>query len=125
GGRHAKEGAAREPRAPHCAVRPRGWPAVPQDRSPGLARTAVDASLLARLEAAGMTFSPAADRFTLARRAHLDLLGLPPTPEEVDAFLADARPDAYERLLDPLPAAPRLGARGGRHRLGRAPHTDP
>jgi hypothetical protein len=112
------------PKPTHWAFRPLARPAAPPVRSPAHARTPVDAFLLARLEAAGMTFSAAADRVTLARRAHLDLLGLPPSPEEVDAFVADGRPDAYERLLDRLLASPRFGERWGRHWLDVAGYTD-
>jgi hypothetical protein len=65
-------------------------------------RTPIDAFLLARLEAAGLSFNPDASRRTLIRRLTFDLHGLPPTPEEIAAFEADARPDAYERLVDSL-----------------------
>ncbi len=88
------------------------------------ARTPVDRFLLAKLEAKGLSLAADADRATLLRRAHLDLLGLPPTPEELDAFLADGRPDAYERLLDRLLASPRFGERWGRHWLDVAGYTD-
>src|SRR5262249_41284653 len=73
--------------------------------------------VLTKLEERGLSFSPEADRVTLARRAGLDLLGLPPSPEQVDAFLADERPGAYERLLDGLLASPQYGERWGRHWL--------
>src|SRR5206468_616586 len=68
--------------------------------------------------------SPEADRATLIRRLSLDLLGLPPTPEEVDAFLGDGRPDAYERLVDRLLASPHYGERWGRHWLDAARYAD-
>jgi hypothetical protein len=84
----------------------------------------VDAFLLSRLEANKLTLSPDADRITLLRRASLDLLGLPPAPEEVDAFLADERPDAYERLLDRLLASPHFGERWGRHWLDVVGYAD-
>ncbi|MFM1822144.1 MAG: hypothetical protein RI967_410, partial [Planctomycetota bacterium] len=70
-------------------------------------RDPIDAFVLARLEAAGLAPEPEADRATLLRRASLALTGLPPTPEEVDAFVADAAPDAYERRVDALLASPR------------------
>ncbi len=108
----------------HWAFRPPSHPAVPTVRHTDQARTPVDAFLLARLEAAGLTFSPDADRVTLLRRAYLDLWGLPPSPDEVDAFLADGRPDAYERLLDRLLASPHFGERWGRHWLDVVGYAD-
>jgi mono/diheme cytochrome c family protein len=77
----------------------------------------IDAFLLARLERAGLMPAPPADRRALIRRATFDLVGLPPTPEEVDAFLADDSPAAYERLIDRLLASPHYGERWGRHWL--------
>src|SRR5262249_49104248 len=77
----------------------------------------VDGFLLSRLEAAGLGPSPQAERRTLIRRLAFDLTGLPPTPAEVSAFLADPAPDAYERLVDRLLASPRYGERFGRHWL--------
>jgi hypothetical protein len=99
-------------------------PAVLPVRDGGRVRTPVDAFVLARLEAKGLTFSPDADPSTLVRRVYLDLLGLPPAPEEVDAFLADLRPDAYERLVDRLLASPHYGERWGRHWLDAAGYAD-
>lgn len=86
-------------------------PAVAQ---PDLVRNAVDAFVLARLEKAGTSFSPPADHATLLRRVKFDLVGLPPTPEELEAFLADDAPDAYERLVDRLLASPQYGETWGR-----------
>ncbi|MFO0846822.1 MAG: DUF1549 domain-containing protein, partial [Gemmataceae bacterium] len=60
----------------------------------------MDAFLLAKLHAKGLTFSPEADRRTLVRRLTFDLTGLPPSPDEVEAFVHDPQPDAYERLVD-------------------------
>ncbi|RUL87506.1 PSD1 and planctomycete cytochrome C domain-containing protein [Tautonia sociabilis] len=71
----------------------------------------IDAFLLARLEESGLAFSPEADRRTLIRRVSFDLTGLPPSPEEIDAFLADDRPDAYERVVDRLLSSPHYGER--------------
>src|SRR5262249_18416961 len=65
----------------------------------------------------GLSPSPEADRRTLARRLYFDLLGLPPDPDELDAFVADAAPDAYERLVDRLLGSPHLGERWARHWL--------
>jgi mono/diheme cytochrome c family protein len=80
-------------------------------------RTPIDAFILARLQREGLGPSAEADRRTLIRRLTFDLHGLPPTPEEVAAFLADAASDAYERLVDRLLASPRYGERWGRHWL--------
>jgi hypothetical protein len=90
-------------------------PAVPTVK--GRAGNAVDAFLLARLEANNLTFNPPADKRTLLRRATYDLTGLPPTPEEMDAFLADKSPDAFARVIDRLLASPHYGERWGRHWL--------
>ena len=84
------------------------------------ARTPIDAFILAKLEAKGIEPGPAADRVTLLRRASFDLIGLPPTPEEVAAFLADRSPDAYEKVVDRLLASPQYGERWGRHWLDLA-----
>jgi hypothetical protein len=101
-------------------VRPR----VPRVREAGRVRTPVDAFILARLESKGLTLSPDADRATLLRRVCFDLTGLPPSPEEQDAFLADTRPDAYGRLVDRLLASPAYGERWGRHWLDAAGYAD-
>jgi hypothetical protein len=77
----------------------------------------VDAFILATLEANGLQPSPSADQRTLIRRLTYDLHGVPPTPEEIDAFLRDTAPDAYEKLIDRLLASPRYGERWGRHWL--------
>jgi hypothetical protein len=84
----------------------------------------IDRFVFDRLAKAGLTPSPEADRRTLLRRVHLDLTGLPPAPEEVDAFLADPRPDAYERVVDRLLASPHYGERWGRHWLDLARYAD-
>jgi hypothetical protein len=80
-------------------------------------RTPIDRFVLARLENAGLDANPSADRRTLVRRAYLDLTGLPPTPEEVDAFLEDQHEDAFERLIDRLLASPHYGERWARYWL--------
>jgi len=97
---------------------------VPQPKNSKLVRNPIDAFLLAKLEAKGLTFSPEAPKAALLRRAYFDLIGLPPTPEERAAFLADNRPDAYERLIDKLLASPQYGERWGRHWLDVAGYTD-
>ena len=87
-------------------------------------RTPIDRFVLARLENEGLTPSPEAARETLLRRVHLDLTGLPPTPAEVDAFLADRSPGAYERVVDRLLASPAYGERWGKHWLDGARYAD-
>ena len=84
----------------------------------------IDHFLLAKLKAKGLAFAAEADRLTLIRRATFDLLGLPPTPTEVDAFLKDNAPDAYDQLLDRLLASPHYGERWGRHWLDVAGYAD-
>ena len=97
------------------SFRPLRAVAPPGVKDGSWARTPVDRFILAALDAKGLTPNPPADRRVLIRRLSFDLLGLPPTPEEVDAFLADDRPDAYERLVDRLLASPRYGERWARH----------
>jgi hypothetical protein len=80
--------------------------------------------VLARLEAAGLKPSPPADRRTLIRRATFDLIGLPPTPEEIDAFLKDDSPGAFAKVVDRLLASPAYGERWGRHWLDVARYAD-
>ena len=98
--------------AAHWAFIPPQRPVEPKVRDVGgRRRNPVDAFILARLEREGLAFSPEAGKATLLRRVSLDLTGLPPTPEEMAAFLADTRPDAYERQVDRLLASPRYGER--------------
>ncbi len=80
-------------------------------------RTPIDAFIVSALESRGLELSPEADRATLIRRASLDLLGLPPSPQEIDDFIADTSPAAYERLIERLLASPRYGERWARHWL--------
>ena len=80
----------------------------------------IDAFVAQKLEAKGLTPSPKADRITLLRRVTFDLIGLPPTPAEVDAFVADKSPNAYEKVVDRLLASSRYGERWGRHWLDLA-----
>jgi hypothetical protein len=107
------------------AFQPIRRPPVPEVRGPlSAVRNPIDAFLLARLEAQGLNFAPVADRITLIRRVTIDLTGLPPTPEEVEAALSDKSPDAYEELIDRLLASPRYGERWGRHWLDVAGYAD-
>jgi hypothetical protein len=92
-------------------------PAIPIVKHADLVRTPLDAFVLARLKAANLEPAPETDRTTFLRRAKLDLLGLPPTPEEIAAFVGDTSPDAYEKLVDSLLASPRYGERWARHWL--------
>ena len=108
----------------HWAFRPVKPVAPPQVKAPGRVRTAVDRFIQAALDREGLTPSDEADRRTLIRRASFDLTGLPPTAAEVDSFLADDRPDAYERLVDRLLASPAYGERWGRHWLDVARYSD-
>ncbi|MBI3865437.1 MAG: DUF1549 domain-containing protein, partial [Planctomycetia bacterium] len=87
-------------------------------------RNPIDAFVLQKLEARGLTLSPEADRLSLIRRAHFDLTGLPPTPEEVRAFVSNPDPQAYEKLIDGLLASPRYGERWGRYWLDLAGYAD-
>jgi hypothetical protein len=87
-------------------------------------RNPMDAFVLAKLREQGLSFSPEADRVTLIRRLSFDLIGLPPTPEEVAAFVDDPSPQAYEALVDRLLASPHYGERWGRHWLDVAGYAD-
>ena len=93
----------------HWAFTPPIPPTVPADDGDGWARTPIDRFVLAGLRARGLAPQPEADRRTLLRRVSLDLIGLPPTPDELGAFVADPRPDAFERQVDRLLASPRYG----------------
>ena len=96
----------------HWAFEPPVRPAVPKTKNTKAAnRNPIDAFILARLEQEGLAPSPEADKTTLLRRLTLDLTGLPPTPAEVDAFLADKSSTAYEKVVDRLFASPRYGER--------------
>ncbi|MFN0101501.1 MAG: DUF1553 domain-containing protein [Bryobacteraceae bacterium] len=97
-------------------------PAIPVAK--GLVRNPIDSFLLAKLEAKGLSYSREADKLALLRRASLDLTGLPPTPSEISAYLADTSADAYEKLIDRLLASPRYGERWGQHWLDLAGYSD-
>src|SRR6266849_4858803 len=92
-------------------------PSIPTVKDQSWIRTPIDSFILAKLESKGLRPSPAADRVTFIRRATYDLHGLPPTPEEIDSFLTDSAPDAYEKLIDQLLNSPRYGERWGRYWL--------
>ena len=97
---------------------------LPEVNDPTWPRNAVDYFILSRLEHAGLEPSPQAGKKTLIRRLSFDLTGLPPTPQEVDSFLADASPDAYEKLVDRLLASPRYGERMALDWLDAARYAD-
>ena len=107
----------------HWSFRPLERPAVPVAPASGTLHP-VDAFLAVPLAAAGLPVNPAADRATLIRRLSFTLTGLPPTPAEVDAFLADAAPDAYEKLVERLLSSPRHGEEMARHWLDVARYGD-
>jgi hypothetical protein len=108
----------------HWAFVPPVRPALPAVNGARWARNPIDRFILARLEKEGLAPSPEADRTTLLRRVSLDLTGLPPTPEEVDAFLADQSPRAYEKQVERLLASPHYGEKWGRHWLDAARYAD-
>jgi hypothetical protein len=108
----------------HWSFVPPKRPGVPAVREAGWVRNPIDALVLARLENAGLAHAPEADRATLLRRLSFDLTGLPPTPEEIDAFLNDRSPEAYERVVDRLLASPRYGERWAQHWLDLARYAD-
>jgi len=115
-----REGAVYEE---HWAFRPVVRPSLPAATT-STQRNPIDLFVLARLTARGLEASLEADRSTLIRRVHLDLLGLPPDPVDVATFLADELPGAYERMLDRALASPSYGERWGRHWLDQARYAD-
>ena len=119
--------ARRHPRrAPrdHWSFRPVHAPPVPAVKDSAWVRTPIDAFILARLEAEGLRPAPPADKNTLLRRVYFDLIGLPPTPDEQKAFLEDASPRAFEKVVDGLLARPEYGERWARHWLDVVRYAD-
>ena len=117
-------------RNPQSAI-PQHWayvkpvrPALPQVKNFGWVRNPIDAFVLARLEKEGLTPSPEASKETLLRRVYLDLIGLPPSVKEIDEFLADKSPDAYEKVVDRLLASSHYGERWARPWLDLARYAD-
>lgn len=108
----------------HWAYKPVVKPAVPAVKRRAWVKTPVDAFILQQLESKGLAPSAPADKVTLLRRATFDLTGLPPTPEEVDAFVADRSPRAFERVVDRLLASPRYGEKWARHWLDVARYAE-
>ncbi len=113
-----------EKAAKHWAFQPVKKPTVPEVKNSRWVQSPVDAFILAKLEAKKMRPSLQADKRTLIRRASFDLTGLPPTPEEVDAFEKDDSPEAFEKVVDRLLASPRYGERWARHWLDVARYSD-
>ena len=99
-------------------------PLVPKVAQKQLVRNPIDAFVLAALEKEGLSLSPEADKYTLVRRLYLDLIGLPPTPAQVEEFVNDSSPDAYEKLVDRLQANPHYGERWARMWLDLARYAD-
>ena len=109
---------------PHWSFIPPERPALPPVKDRKWPRNAIDYFTLARLEKEKLPPNPEADKATLIRRATLDLIGLPPTIEEVDAFLANKSPDAYEKLVDRLLTSPHYGERMAQNWLDLARYAD-
>ncbi|MDB6121668.1 MAG: Protein of unknown function (DUF1553)/Protein of unknown function (DUF1549)/Planctomycete [Pedosphaera sp.] len=99
-------------------------PEVPKIKNKSWSKTPIDCFILAKLEEKKLSPAPQADKRTLIRRATFDLIGLPPTPDEVDAFLKDSSPDAFAKVVDRLLASPHYGERWGRHWLDVVRYTD-
>ncbi len=109
---------------PHWAfIKPR-QPALPAASQTDWPQNPIDQFTLAKMETAGLAPSPAADNYALVRRVYLDLIGLPPTPEQADAFVNDPSPEAFERLVDTLLASPHYGERWARRWLDLARYAD-
>jgi len=108
----------------HWAFRAMGRPELPVVENEAWVRGPIDQFILARLEADGLSPVAPAQKQQLLRRVTFDLTGLPPTPAEIEAFLRDTRPDAYERVVDRLLVSPRYGERWGRHWLDVARYAD-
>jgi hypothetical protein len=119
-----EESAAQRVQSKHWSFQPVVRPPVSDVSNPSWCAGPIDRFILAKLDEQQLSPSPQAERATLIRRLTLDLVGLAPSLEEVDAFLADERPDAYERLIDRLLASPHYGERWGRHWLDLARYAD-
>ena len=112
------------PQGRHWAFEPPERPQRPAVSDPGWSRTPVDEFILARLEREGIEPSPPASKRTLIRRAYLDVIGLPPTPEQVEAFVNDQHPEAWSTVVERLLASRHFGERWGRRWLDQARYAD-
>lgn len=119
-----KEEAITTAKNDHWAFQPLKRTAAPAVKNAAWVRNAIDSYILARLEKENLTPSKDADRITLLRRVSLDLTGLPPSPAEVEAFLADTSPNAYDKVVDRLLKSPHYGERWARHWLDVARYAD-
>ena len=108
----------------HWAYHPLKAPAIPKIRNTAWPSNDIDCFILARLEATGLSPGADAEKIVLVRRLYFDLIGLPPTPEEITRFADDPSPKAYENLVDSLMASPRFGERWGRHWLDVARYAE-
>jgi hypothetical protein len=113
-----------DPSKKHWAFQPVTKPEIPKVKDGGWAKTDIDKFIVARLAEKGMQPNPIADKRTLIRRATFDLIGLPPTPDEVRDFLNDESPRAFEKVIDRLLQSPHYGERWGRHWLDTARYSD-
>jgi mono/diheme cytochrome c family protein len=111
--------------AQHWAFQPPKQASLPKVRNQRWVRNPIDTFVLAELEKKGLQPLGEADKRTLLRRVYLDLIGLPPKPEEINRFLADRSTDAYEQVVDQLLASPRYGERWGRHWMDIWRYSDP
>src|SRR6185503_18132040 len=111
-------------KAAHWAFQAPHRPALPKVNAASWPRTPIDRFILAKLEARGLQPAPPADKRTLLRRATYDLTGLPPTPEELEAFQRDTSPESFARVVDRLLASPHYGERWGRYWLDVARYSD-
>jgi hypothetical protein len=119
-----KVGGLPKPDPNHWSFQPPADPEVPAVRDTNWIRTGVDSFILAELEKKGINPAPEADRRTLIRRVTFDLTGLPPEPKDIEAFLADERPDAWNHVVDRLLASTAYGEHWGRHWLDVARYAD-
>ena len=123
-GLEAEEGYDWEMERRHWAYRPMGHPVVPEVVDEAWCRNDIDRFVLASLERKGLEPAPQASAETLVRRLYFDLLGLPPTADQVRRFIDDDSPDAFERLVDELLDSPHYGERWGRHWLDVTRYAD-
>lgn len=123
-GRAATQTPPPSPPDNHWSFQPLRTPTVPEVTDPAWPRTPVDHFILAQLATTGANPAGPANKHTLIRRASFDLIGLPPTPEEIDAFVADATPHAFERVIHRLLNSKHYGERWGRHWLDIVRYAD-